>query len=346
MKPCVGFIGYRGIVGYTLISRLIKKGDYGNYNFIYFGSTKIPNCNVLPDDNYKTMTKCEAIICCKDSDYSFNCFKNLKLLNWLGYWLDASSCFRRCNKSIIVLDPLNRGFINKELERKKIYCGGNCTVSIMLISILKILKTNMISSINCTSFQSLSGAGFSYLSNVVNCTGSTLLKLGGYNTNKILEGSVLKEPYFLPLNPWIGNKVGSLSEEELKGSEETNIILKSSNISKIDVFSTCVRVSAIRCHSLSLTITLNKNISLDSFILLIRSNKYIRYVNNNSYDTLKKLNPNYVSGKEKIYVGRVRKISNCIYSIFVVGDQLIWGASEPIRRALSIIYNNVFKNKN
>ncbi|MGX7589718.1 aspartate-semialdehyde dehydrogenase [Candidatus Vidania fulgoroideorum] len=346
MIPNVGFIGYRGLVGYTLVSRLIYKGDYPNYNFIYFGSTPVLNSTTFSEYDYKLISKCDIILCCKDSDYSYNCYRNLKLLNWSGYWLDASSCFRKCKKSIIVLDPLNKDLILSNLNKRRIYCGGNCTVSIMLLSIIRLLKLGLVDSIYCTSFQSLSGAGFKYLSSVVTISKDILYSTDTYSSKGLLDISLSNNPLYLPLSPWIGNKVGDSSEEEQKGIDETNIILSSIGISKISVFSTCVRVSSIRCHSLSLIIKLNKNLHIRSFLSILRCNKHVVLVGNNANDTITKLNPNYVSGREYIYIGRVRKIASYTYNIFVVGDQLIWGASEPIRRVLNIINSNVFKNKN
>ncbi|MGX7458744.1 aspartate-semialdehyde dehydrogenase [Candidatus Vidania fulgoroideorum] len=345
MIPNVGFIGYRGLVGSILVSRLIYKDNYNDYNFTYFGNTPFRGYKFYSEYNYKLMSKCDIIVCCKDSNYSFNCYKNLRLLNWTGYWLDSSSCFRKCSRSLIVLDPLNKNLILNSLKKKKIYCGGNCTVSIMLLSISKLLKSNLVNSIYCTSLQSLSGAGFKYLSSVLNSSRDVLCKLVSYSSSELLDNSIYNSSLCFPLIPWIGCNTNISSEEEIKGNKETNIILGGIGVNKVKVYSTCVRVSSIRCHSLSLIIILNRNISISRFIGMLKSNKHITIVNNNKYDTSSKLNPNYVSGRERIFIGRIRKISEYTYTIFVIGDQLIWGASEPIRRTLNIINSNVFKDK-
>ncbi|MGX7585886.1 aspartate-semialdehyde dehydrogenase [Candidatus Vidania fulgoroideorum] len=345
MKPKVGIIGYRGIVGGTLVERIIKKKDCKNYDLMFFGKEE-KNKNVFKENDFINLFKCNILVCCKDKEYSFECYKTLKDKNWKGYWVDCSSCFRKCSKSTIVLDPINKPEILKSIKLKKLLCGSNCTVSIMLLGIKGIIFKKKILEIVCTSFQSLSGAGYLYLKKSISNL-SDFMKLKNNTSLKNLLDAKIKdeETNCFSLIPWIGKKVGHNSEEEIKGDYEVEKILHYRLKSKIKVFSTCVRVNTLRCHALSITIKLKKDTNLKKFIKTLSKNKYVRIIKNKPKETISKLNPNYVSGRSKIFIGRIRKIKKRMFSLFIVGDQLIWGASEPIRRTIKILYKNVYKNK-
>ncbi|MGX7576603.1 Asd/ArgC dimerization domain-containing protein [Candidatus Vidania fulgoroideorum] len=337
-KINVGIIGYRGIVGSCFIDRIIKQKDHKKYNFyiICENYIKIKNFKCKKIDFLK---KIDILISCKDENYSKYLINKLKSKKWNGYYLDCSSYLR--NKETIVLDPLNKKeILNKIKEGKKFFAGGNCTVSLMLISLIGILKKYKIKKIYCSTYQSISGAGYKYF--------KKFLKL----TNKILKKNNLLKKKGLNLNnnricfsliPWIDKDLNNgYSNEEKKGQYETRKILSNR---KIQIYSTCTRVNTTRCHSLSLLIKIKKKIKLCKFIKNIKNNKYIKYIENKKKQTEKKLNPINVMESDRISVGRVRKFGKYYFSIFVIGDQLIWGAVEPIRRMISIIYKNAY-NKN
>ncbi|WDI79268.1 aspartate-semialdehyde dehydrogenase [Candidatus Vidania fulgoroideae] len=330
-KIKLGIFGKRGMVGRTLIKRLKKRYYKDNFDIYYLENTHISN-------------KIHIIISCKGNYFSKFIIKKIKKKKWNGYFIDTSSFLRKTKT--IILDPLNKKQIIKELKiKEKFFTGGNCTVSLMLISILGIIKLK-ISKIYCTTFQSVSGGGFKLFNSllkqnrkILNNIKKNKFFLKSSNIKKITKG--FNETLCYSLIPWIDKDIknGSSKEEE-KNYFETNKIL---NINKkIRVFSTCVRVNSLRCHSLSLVIKFKKELSLKKFNKLISNNKYIKIVKNNKEETLKYLNPIYCSEKKKIFVGRIKKLCKKEFSIFIVGDQLLWGAIEPVVRMLKIIKKNVF----
>ncbi|WDI79415.1 aspartate-semialdehyde dehydrogenase [Candidatus Vidania fulgoroideae] len=330
-KIKLGIFGKRGMVGRTLVKRLKEKYYSDNFDICVLKNNYIgKNINI--------------IISCKDNNFSKIIIKKIKKKKWNGYFLDTSSYLRK--SKTIVLDPLNKKEIIKKLKNnEKFFTGGNCTVSLMLISILGILKLKILG-IYCTTFQSVSGGGFKLFNNLLEQNRKILNKI---KKNKFfLKTSKVKKItkafdniLCYSLIPWIDKDIkNGFSKEEEKNYFETNKILNINN--KIKVFSTCVRVNSLRCHSLSLIIKFKKDLSLKKFNKLISSNKYIKIIKNNKKKTLKYLNPIYCSEKKKIFVGRIRKVCKKEFSIFIVGDQLLWGAVEPIVRMLKIIKKNVF----
>ncbi|WP_458659157.1 aspartate-semialdehyde dehydrogenase [Candidatus Vidania fulgoroideorum] len=337
MKIKLGIFGIRGVVGKTLLGRIKK-------NFLnLFKIKKIKSKDYFDNKKLSKIKKCKIIISCKDKLFSKKMYFYLKNNKWKGYWIDASSYFRRSKKSVISLDLINKKTIIKKINNNyKIFCGGNCTVSIMLIAIGGII--NNLKEIFCTTFQSISGAGYLDTANLFkNCflISKKILKSNGdifESANKVFNK--INNNLVYSLVPWIGKDEKKNSEEENKAVYEIKKIIGK----KIKIHSTCVRVNSFRCHSESIIIKTIKDITLNEFKYKISNfSKYVRIVNNKKNDTIKKLNPNYVSFKEKIYIGRIRKIKSKTFSIFVIGDQLIWGAVEPLLRLAKIIYNEKFK---
>ncbi|UOQ27864.1 Aspartate-semialdehyde dehydrogenase [Candidatus Vidania fulgoroideae] len=338
----IGLIGYRGIVGNIVFNKIKKKlYDKKNLSFFLFGKKKDEKSGFYSEKNYNLILRCNVLIICKDVKYVSYLYKKiLKKKKWKGYLIDSSSFFRGKKGSTLCLNPLNEKYIIERIKKKKkIFCGGNCTVSLMMIALKKIFLKNLVREIYCTTFQSISGAGYSYSNKVVKKLKDVFKKKinNFYDINNFIIKS--KDINLLPIIPWIGNDKNK-PEEELKGEYETNIILKNIGKKKVNVFSNCVRVSSIRCHSQSIFIKTNKEISLSRFKKIIKNNRNVSFIDNDKKKTIKFLNPNFVSGKKKIFVGRTKKIKKKMFSIFTVGDQLIWGASEPLFKTLICILKN------
>ncbi|MGX7589004.1 aspartate-semialdehyde dehydrogenase [Candidatus Vidania fulgoroideorum] len=323
MKLKVAIYGYRGIVGRTMLER-IKKRNYRKFDFF-----------ILKKRNFKYYKNMDIVISCKDNVSSKKLYKEIKNKNWKGYFLDTSSYLR--NKNTILLDPINKSQIIEDIKKgKKTFSGGNCTVSLMLISIIGILNKGL-NSIYCTTYQSISGAGYNYLDKFLNKNREIFKNIK--NNSNFLKRSYIKQfkgSNCFSLEPWIDLdcKNGNSKEEE-KGLKETKRILNKN----INVYSTCVRTNSIRCHSISVILKFNKDFSLRRFKKHLSNNKYIRIIKNDKAKTCKFLNPIYCAQKYLINVGRIRKFCKKEFSIFIVGDQLIWGAVEPIIRTLFIIKN-------
>ncbi|MGX7589583.1 aspartate-semialdehyde dehydrogenase [Candidatus Vidania fulgoroideorum] len=315
----VGIIGYRGLVGRILLNKLKKKK--------FLKITKIKN--------FKKKKKFQVILYCGNAENSnYFYLKCKKKFNPI--WVDSSSFFRNNKNSTLLLDPINKKEIIKSLEKKKkIYSGCNCTVSIMLIALGGIIKN--IKKIYCHTYQSISGAGYLETLKLIN----DYKKITKNFKKKIsyIEKKIIKDKTIcFSLSPWIG-KDKKVPEEEIKGEFETRKITKR----KIEVNSICVRISSLRCHSEAIILKINKNLKKKEFIKKIyKFKKFIKIVKNNKKSTLKILNPIYIMKKKNIYLGRIKKINKFTFSLFIIGDQLLWGATEPLIRFLKIF--NEFKN--
>ncbi|MGX7589440.1 aspartate-semialdehyde dehydrogenase [Candidatus Vidania fulgoroideorum] len=335
----IALLGPRGLVGKTFIQRF-KKNKI-KMKLYCFGS-KNKYKNHFKSYNLNIIKKFKIVVCCKDNIFSKNFYKKLKKKKWNGYWIDASSNFRLSKKSVLVLDPINKKKIIKEIKKgKKIFSGCNCTVSILLISICNFVKKNMIKSIICNTYQSISGSGYKETYKFFKNCFRILKKIFSNknffkNLNNNINNKIIKKKDFLSFSlcPWIGEKGIYESSEEKKSYLEAEKIIGK----KININSTCVRTNSYRCHSEAITINLKKKIKMKKFYKIIKS-KYVKVIKNNEKDTKEKLNPLNVSGKNFIYVGRIKKINRNSFSIFVIGDQLIWGAAEPLVRILKLINN-------
>ncbi|WP_211080547.1 aspartate-semialdehyde dehydrogenase [Enterobacteriaceae endosymbiont of Donacia crassipes] len=370
MMKNVGFIGWRGMVGSVLIKRMIKKKDFNNINAIFFSTSQygklISNFNInnkllkLENAyNFEKLFELDIILTCQGSEYTDKIYFKLRKMGWKGYWIDASSNLRTSDESIIVLDPINLQYIQQKLNSGiKTFVGGNCTVSLMLMALGGLFKNNLINWISVSTYQAASGAGSKFMkelilqmkyiyqniSSLINNSSVNILDLERKISKQMYSSNFPKQNFNVPLInsliPWIDKKIKNTDQtkEEWKGQFETNKILNTKKV--IPINSTCVRIPTLRSHSQLFTIKLNKNLSINNIKSIINeNNNWVKIIPNNFNDTINFLTPSFVSGKLDINVGRIKKLNidkNC-FSIFSVGDQLLWGASEPLRRMLKLL---------
>lgn len=367
MKLKTGLIGWRGMVGSVLMERMTAEKDFDFIDPLFFTTSqagqKAPDIGydvpVLQDAyNIDTLKNMEAIICCQGGSYTEKVFPELRKAGWNGYWIDAASTLRMVDESEIILDPVNRNVIDNALKNGvKTFAGGNCTVSLMLMGLGGLFNNNAIEWLTSMTYQAASGAGaknmrelLAQMRDLGNAAGplldnpsSAILDIDRLVTQKLNDGSLAVDNFGAPLAgsliPWIDKAVeGGMTKEEWKGFAETNKILRPET--PIDIDGLCVRIGSMRCHSQALTIKLKKNIPLDEIEDMIRTgNRWSDFISNNKEDTLQYLSPAAVSGTLKVPVGRVRKMKmgGDYLTAFTVGDQLLWGAAEPLRRMLRII---------
>ena len=366
----VGFIGWRGMVGSVLIKRMIDESDFDNFDSYFFStsqasqknpklSIKFKNKFLIDAFDIQELSKMDIIMTCQGGEFTDKVFSKLRVTGWDGHWVDAASTLRMEKNSVIVLDPLNQSSIDSSYDAGiKNWVGGNCTVSLMLLAIHGLLKEDLVEWVSSMTYQAASGAGannmrellsqmgqiYSSVSDDLNQKNSNILDIDSkalalMNSDKFQKNN-FKAPLAGNLIPWIDEDLkNGQSREEWKGQSETNKILNSS-FNSIKVDGLCVRIGTMRSHSQALTIKLNKNISIEEINKIISDgNKWVKLIPNNKESSITLLSPAEVSGKLDIAVGRVRKLNieeNCI-SVFTVGDQLLWGAAEPIRRMLKIL---------
>ena len=363
----VGFVGWRGMVGSVLMERMKEEDDFKGFEPIFFSTSNVggkgPDIGVdIPplQDAYdiKLLSSLDIIVTCQGGDYTKKVYPEIRKGGWDGYWIDSSSALRMNEDSIIVLDPVNRHVIDKGLrDGIKTYVGGNCTVSLMLMALSGLFREDLIEWISSMTYQAASGAGARHMIELVkqmvfiadackdkvNDPATTAIELDRILTERLRSEEIPCDNFGVPLIasliPWIDIPMeGGQTREEWKGFVETNKILQRKD--PIPVDGICVRVGAMRCHSQGFTIKLKKRISLKEAEDIIRSgNEWIRFVPNERDATIRELTPAAVSGKLDIAIGRVRKMKmgEDFLAAFTVGDQLLWGAAEPIRRILRII---------
>jgi aspartate-semialdehyde dehydrogenase len=375
MNPNVGFIGWRGMVGSVLLQRMQIDNDFAKIEPIFFTTSNVggnapsfakSHTKLLDAYNIEELAKCKAIITCQGGDYTSEVYTKLRNNGWSGYWVDAASTMRMQGDTIIILDPINRNVIDNGLTNGiKNYVGGNCTVSLMLMGLHGLFKNNLVEWISASTYQAASGAGAGNM--------RELLQQMGYLQNSVadlladkyssildIDKKVLEAQHSaaFPTNnfgvplagnliPWIDKDLGNgQSKEELKGYVECNKILGNSveqgGRDNIIVESQCIRIGALRSHSQALTIKLKQDVPLQELEQMIASaNEWVKYIPNTKEESIEKLTPAYVTGTLNVAVGRLRKLAipNCI-SVFTVGDQLLWGAAEPLKRMLSILLDS------
>ncbi|MBN2546135.1 MAG: aspartate-semialdehyde dehydrogenase [Spirochaetes bacterium] len=363
----VGFVGWRGMVGSVLINRMKEENDFKGFEPFFFSTSQAGkqgpdigiDIDVLKDaHNLDLLKKLDIIITCQGSDYTAKIYPELKKVNWKGYWIDAASKLRMLDEAVIILDPVNLDIIKKGLKKGiKAYIGGNCTVSLMLMALQGLFKNKCIEWLSTMTYQAASGSGVKLMTELVNqmkiigdSSRDTLkeseiniLELDRIVTNTIRNSDFPieygKTPLAASLIPWIDSCMDSgQTREEWKGSAETNKILMTKKFIPVDGI--CVRVSSMRCHSQALTIKLTKDIPLNEIEDMIKSaNEWVKVIPNNYEDTIRELTPAKVSGTLSVPIGRLRKmmLGNEYLTGFTVGDQLLWGAAEPLRRMLRII---------
>src|SRR5450755_3619067 len=367
-----GLVGWRGMVGSVLLERMAAEGDFALIEPLFF-STSDPggrapsfakNETVLQNAyDLDALKRCATIITAQGGDYTKDVYPRLRAAGWTGYWIDAAKTLRMQDDAVIILDPINLPVIQAALARGvRNYIGGNCTVSCMLMGVGALFKADIVEWMTCTTYQAASGGGAQHMRELLTQYGSLhdeVRALLADPKSAILDidrrvserqramSGAETEHIGVPLGgsliPWIDADRGDgTSLEEWKGSAETNKILGRGTGGKapVPIDSTCVRVGAMRCHSQSLTIKLKSDLPLaDIEAMIAADNEWVQVVANTRVASTRELTPVAVSGTMKIPVGRLRKLAmGPLYlGAFTIGDQLLWGAAEPLRRMLRIL---------
>ncbi|OSI11895.1 aspartate-semialdehyde dehydrogenase [Neisseria canis] len=365
----VGFIGWRGMVGSVLMQRMQEENDFADIKEAFFFTTSnvggaAPDFGqavktLLDANNIEELARMDIIVTCQGGDYTKSVYQPLRESGWNGYWIDAASALRMNDDAIIVLDPVNRNVIDAGLKNGvKNYIGGNCTVSLMLMALGGLFQNNLVEWATSMTYQAASGAGAKNMRELISGMGaihnqvadeladpaSAILDIDRKVSDFLRSEAYPKANFGVPLAgsliPWIDADLGNgQSKEEWKGDVETNKILgNTGNPTIIDGL--CVRVGAMRCHSQAITLKLKKDLSVAEIEqLLAGANDWVKVVPNEKEASVKELTPASVTGTLTVPVGRIRKLAmgGEYISAFTVGDQLLWGAAEPIRRILNIV---------
>ncbi|MFN9509064.1 MAG: aspartate-semialdehyde dehydrogenase [Planctomycetota bacterium] len=367
----VGIVGWRGMVGSVLMDRMRTEKDFDLFEPVFFSTSNAggpsPNVGtssgVLQDANdLQILLKMDAIVTAQGGDYTSAVYEKLRSLGWKGYWIDAASSLRMRDDTIIILDPVNEQVIRDGLAQGiRTFAGGNCTVSLMLMALHGLFREGLVQWMTSMTYQAASGAGAanmkelllqmqqlaSPVANLAANPSSAILQIDAQVTSIMRSDDFHTENFGVPLAggliPWIDKDLGNgQSKEEWKGQSETNKILGNRE-SIIPVDGICVRIGAMRCHSQALTICLYRDVPLDELSEIIdTANPWSKVVPNQKEQTIRQLSPAAVSGTLVCPVGRLRKLElepgrkGCFLSAFTVGDQLLWGAAEPLRRMLRI----------
>ncbi|MGM0938121.1 MAG: aspartate-semialdehyde dehydrogenase [Pseudomonadota bacterium] len=364
----VGFIGWRGMVGSVLMQRMVEEGDFNAIHPVFFTTSQhgaeAPayggHRGTLQDANdIDALKALDIIISCQGGDYTNEIYPKLRAAGWNGYWIDAASALRMKDDAIIILDPVNQQHIQDGLNKGiKTFVGGNCTVSLMLMSLGGLFAKNLVEWASVATYQAASGAGarnmrellvqmgelHSQVAKELQNPASAILDIEKKVTDFTRSGAMPTDAFGVPLAgsliPWIDKALeNGQSREEWKGQAETNKILATGN-NIIPVDGLCVRVGALRCHSQAFTLKLKKDIALNEIEQLLAShNEWVKVVPNDREITMRELTPAAVTGTLSTPVGRLRKLNMGpeYLSAFTVGDQLLWGAAEPLRRMLNIL---------
>ncbi|HDY8070196.1 TPA: aspartate-semialdehyde dehydrogenase [Vibrio vulnificus] len=364
----VGLVGWRGMVGSVLMQRMVEEKDFDLIEPVFFSTSQIgipaPNfgkdAGLLQDAfNIDALKQLDVVITCQGGGYTEKVYPALREAGWKGYWIDAASTLRMAPDSIITLDPINLAQIQQGIHSgTNTFVGGNCTVSLMLMALGGLYKQGMVEWMSAMTYQAASGAGAQNMRELISQMGvindavsselanpsSSILDIDRKVAETMRSSSFPVDNFGAPLAgsliPWIDVKrENGQSKEEWKGGVEANKILGLQN-SPIPIDGTCVRIGAMRCHSQALTIKLKQNVPLDEIEEIIASdNEWVKVIPNERDITAQELTPAKVTGTLSIPVGRLRKMSmgDDFLNAFTVGDQLLWGAAEPLRRTLRII---------
>ncbi len=364
----VGIIGWRGMVGSVLIERMRAERDFDLVAPTFFSTSQAgsrgPDIGrdagkVADAHNIDALTAMDILISCQGGDYTNAVFPKLRAAGWDGYWIDAASALRMQPDAVIILDPVNRDVIDAALAKGiKNYIGGNCTVSLMLMAMAGLFKAGLVEWMTAMTYQAASGAGAANMRELVAQMGavhaaakplldnpaSAILELDRVVADTLRQGAVPTEQFGHPLAgsllPWIDKDLGNgQSREEWKGMAETNKIL-GREANPLPVDGVCVRIGAMRCHSQALTVKLTRDVPLAEIEkLLAGANDWVRVIPNQREASLRELTPTAVTGTLAVPVGRLRKLpmGGEYLTAFTVGDQLLWGAAEPLRRMLRIV---------
>lgn len=368
----VGFVGWRGMVGSVLMQRMVEEGDFDGITPVFFSTSNAggdaPNFGVISHagklqdaHDLVALADCDVIVTCQGGDYTKAVHGPLRARGWTGYWIDAASTLRMQDNSVIVLDPVNRGVIDAALSAgQKDFIGGNCTVSLMLMAIGELFRQDWVEWVSAMTYQAASGGGANHMRELIRGMGflhqgvadklndpaaaildidrqiATLQRSADYDVTHFgapLAGSLI---------PYIDSQLDNgQSREEWKGMVETNKILGRQGGTVVPIDGVCVRIGAMRCHSQGLTIKLKRDVSLDHIEQALKdsANPWLDVVENTKAASMQRLTPVAVTGTLTVALGRLRKmqLGEEYLAAFTVGDQLLWGAAEPLRRMLAII---------
>ena len=368
----VGIVGWRGMVGSVLLQRMREENDFALIDPVFFTTSnvggKTPSLGpklskdvppLMDARSIDALRGMDIIISCQGGDYTTEIFPKLRALGWNGFWIDAASTLRMKDDAVIILDPVNRKVIDSALAKGvKNYIGGNCTVSLMLMALGGLLEAGLVEWLTSMTYQAASGAGAQNMRELLQQMGevhrvaqpllddpaSAILDIDREVAGILREDGFPTANFGVPLAgsliPWIDKDLGNgQSREECKCQAESNKIL-GLGANPIPMDSLCVRIGAMRCHSQALTIKLKQDVPLaDIEAILAAHNDWVKVVPNQREATLLQLTPTAVTGSLMTPVGRLRKLAmGAEYlSAFTVGDQLLWGAAEPLRRMLRIL---------
>jgi aspartate-semialdehyde dehydrogenase len=359
----VGLIGWRGMVGSVLMERMRAESDFKGIEPHFFSTSnaggnapaEAAGATLKDARNLRDLASCDALISCQGGEYTTEIYAPLRKSGWNGYWIDAASTLRMSDDSIIILDPVNLDVIQRGLARGiRTYAGGNCTVSLLLMATSGLFKAGLVEWVTSMTYQAASGAGAAKMLELIkqmDCLTEPARKSPSQNALEVdrlvlaaqRSSALPTEEFGVPLAgsviPWIDREMpGGQTKEEWKGMAEGNKILGLNPAVPIDGI--CVRVGTMRCHSQGLCIKLKKDAPLDEIEQMIAgSNEWARVVPNNKDASIRCLTPTAVSGTLNVPIGRLRKLSlgPQYLGAFTVGDQLLWGAAEPLRRMLGIL---------
>jgi aspartate-semialdehyde dehydrogenase len=372
----VGFVGWRGMVGSVLMSRMAAERDFELISSRFFSTSAhgqtapsvVGGQPRLGDaQDLKALGECDAVVSCQGVDYTSEIHPKLRASGWNGYWIDAASSLRMKDDAVIILDPVNLGVIRAALAAgTRDFIGGNCTVSLMLMAIDGLLKADLVEWVSAMTYQAASGAGAQNMRELLEQMGyayravqerladpgSAILEIDRAVSDALRSDGLPHEHFGTALAgnviAWIDRDLGNgVSREEWKAGAEANKILgrpAMGQTGSLIVEGICVRVGAMRCHSQALTIKLKHEVALDQIESMLRqANRWVRVIPNRREESIRDLSAAKVAGSLEIPIGRVRKLAmGAQYlSAFTVGDQLLWGAAEPLRRMLRILLDRL-----
>ena len=364
----VGLIGWRGMVGSVLMQRMQAERDFDLIDPVFFSTSQAGGkgpaigkaaTQVKDARNIDELAAMDILISCQGGDYTNEIYPRLRAADWSGYWIDAASALRMQKDAVIILDPVNMDVIKAALANGvKNYIGGNCTVSLMLMAMGGLLKAGLVEWMTAMTYQAASGAGAQNMRELVQQMGavhdsarrllddpaSAILDIDRTVADTLRRKDFPAEHFGFPLAgsllPWIDKDLGNgQSREEWKGMAETNKILGRAD-HPIPVDGICVRIGAMRCHSQALTVKLTRDLPLPEIeSILASANDWVKVIPNQREASLKELTPAAVTGTLSVPVGRLRKLpmGGDYLAAFTVGDQLLWGAAEPLRRMLRVL---------
>ena len=364
----VGLVGWRGMVGSVLMQRMLEEQDFDLIEPVFFTTSNVggqgpsvcKDIAPLKDAyNIEELKTLDVILTCQGGDYTSEVFPKLREAGWQGYWIDAASTLRMQDDAVIILDPVNRKVIDQQLDAgTKNYIGGNCTVSLMLMGLGGLFEAGLVEWMSAMTYQAASGAGAQNMRELIKQMGTThaavadqladpasaILDIDRRVAEAMRSDAYPTENFGVPLAgsliPWIDKELpNGQSREEWKAQAETNKILGRFK-NPVPVDGICVRIGAMRCHSQALTIKLNKDVPIaDIEALISQHNPWVKLVPNQREASIQELSPTKVTGTLNVPVGRLRKLNmgSQFLGAFTVGDQLLWGAAEPLRRMLRIL---------